>query len=216
MKFDKLSLIKNIVVFALLLGIGITFLISLEAITNIVIILFGIVLIVLGLKDIYSYCSENAEDAAQSSSLFTGITFILLGLLFAIGHARIAEMLSVYIRFAFGALMLLLGLSKLQDVVDQLRLHKSRWWIDAIVTAVILIIAVIVLLVNPGEIFIGIMFIVEAALVLAAVIVIWRLNSSDTPSQVEAHVVEEKGPAPATAQEQAHNAAEAEKTNNQK
>jgi len=200
--------IKDLVIFVLQLTIGIVFLISREAMANIAIVLFGIVFIILGMRDVYTYCSESAEEAAAGANLFTGLTFILLGLLCTIGSTLVYSIISVYLPFAFGSLMLLLGLMKLQGTVDELRLHKKTWWIHAILTAIIVAVSIVVLI-NPFStdaafIFIGVAFIVEATFTLSALIVLWRLSlvPAETAS-VAAKVVEpeheshgEKNPEP--------------------
>lgn len=175
---------RDLVFFVLELTIGIFFLIMPESMTLGLIILLGIISIILGLKDMYSYITEKAEEAASGTDLVTGIAFILIGLLCTIGHNAVYAAVNQWVIYLFGAVMILFALNKVQHTIDKGRLHKKYWWVDLTLAAVKIAFGVVILL-NPFKtasssyLFIGISFIVVSALTLAGAIYVMRMTDLD-------------------------------------
>ena len=181
-KFNEV--IRDLIFFALELTIGIFFLIMPKEMTMGLIILLGIISIILGLKDIYTYITEKAEEAASGTDLVTGIAFVLIGLLCTIGHNGVFAAVNQWVVYLFGAVMILFGLNKVQHTIDKARLHKKYWWVD-LMLAVIKLALGAVILINPfksgdsSNLFIGISFIVVSALTLAGAVFILRMTELD-------------------------------------
>ena len=182
--FKNKDVLRDLIFFVLELTIGIFFLIMPESMTLGLIILLGIIAIILGLKDIYTYITEKAEEAASGTDLVSGIAFILIGLLCTIGHNAVYAAVSQWVIYLFGAVMILFGLNKIQHTVDKGRLHKKYWWVDLSLAAVKIAFGVVIL-VNPFKttgssyLFIGISFIVVSALTLAGAIYVLRMTELD-------------------------------------
>ena len=182
--FKNKDVLRDLIFFVLELTIGIFFLIMPAEMTLGLIILLGIIAIILGLKDIYTYITEKAEEAASGTDLVSGIAFILIGLLCTIGHNAVYAAVNQWVIYLFGAVMILFGLNKIQHTVDKGRLHKKYWWVDLTLAAVKIAFGVVIL-VNPfksddsSSTFIGISFIVVSALTLAGAIYVLRMTELD-------------------------------------
>lgn len=144
-KLDRHS--GNIIMCVTEAVVGILVLIDPRAFTGGIIVLFGILLVLNGVRCIVHYWRTAPETAAQQSSLAWGLTFILAGL-FCIVQCKwfldVFQALPVF----YGLVILLFSISKLQWGIDLFRGERRYWYITLIGALVSLVLAAVVL-VNP-------------------------------------------------------------------
>ncbi len=156
------------------LAIGVMLLIDPMGFTSIIIYGIGAVLAVAGLWGVIQYFRTPVEEAAKEQTLTRGLVMILLGVFCVIGNGMLIGMLPALTIF-YGLLMLILGVSKIQLVVDSIRRKEKRWFLS-ILSAAVFIGCGCVVIMNPFATelilwkFTGIVIIVDAVLDLASFI----------------------------------------------
>lgn len=127
--------------------VGILLLIDPRAFTGGIIVLFGILLVLNGVRCIVHYWRTDPETAAQQSSLAWGLTFILAGL-FCIAQCKwFLDMFQAPSVF-YGLVILLFSISKIQWGIDLFRGGRRYWHITLIGALLSLALAAVVLI-NP-------------------------------------------------------------------
>lgn len=129
------------------LVVGILLLVNPTAITSGIIAAVGVVLICLGVISILKYFRTDPEDAAKQKMLAKGMIMALIGGFCALRFGWIVETFSV-LTALFGAVLLILGFIKLEEMVDILRMKRTKWAFAA-ASAAIAIIGGIVIILNP-------------------------------------------------------------------
>ena len=144
-----MKLLKQLKWDALFMGVlyillGIVALVIPETMERLLGFLIGIVLIIAGGVSMISYLLRDAHQNYYHNDFLHGLLGILLGIVVLY---RVDIIISL-IPFLLGTLVLVSGLSKLQDVIDLKRLEYGNW-IFMLVLAVINIVLGLVLIFNP-------------------------------------------------------------------
>ena len=148
--------------------IGILLLVDPVGFTSGIIVVFGIVLMLMGLGRVVKYFRSEPEEAAVSQALVKG-TIMLLGGAFCAFNSRWFLATFPVLTLVYGVVTLIVGITKLQWTIDIIRLKRSKWFWMAI-SAAISILCGITIVTNPFRttavlwMFIGISLIVEAVL----------------------------------------------------
>ena len=146
--------------------VGILLLVDPVGLTSGIITAFGIVLMVMGIVSIVRYFRTVPEEAAVSQTLVKGLVELLAGAFCALQSHWFIVTFPV-LTLVYGVVILVTGLTKLQWMIDMIRMKRSRWLFAAI-SAAISIICGIVIIGSPFStarvlwMFIGISLIVEA------------------------------------------------------
>ncbi|MBQ8296258.1 MAG: DUF308 domain-containing protein [Ruminococcus sp.] len=173
--------------------VGILLLINPISFTSGIICVFGIALVVLGIVSVIRYFKSKPEEAAVGRELSKGIIAAAAGV-FCIVKTEWLITIFPLLTIAYGMIILLAGISKIQWTVDMLRLKRKRWFLPAI-GALFSIICAIIILNNPFAsttvlwIFTGIALIIEAIFSIV-IIIINGLTESEKNVQDEKNVQE--------------------------
>ena len=165
MKFIKKNLI-SILICIFELVVGVLLLVDPKMFTSAIIMGGGIVLIVLGVLFIIKYFRAEPDVGAKEQSLVKGLALVIGGAFFVMSASRFLTIFE-FLSILYGAVILLVGLSKIQSAVDLIRIKHDQWFWNAISAAITLICAAIILA-KPFAttavlwIFTGIVLIVEA------------------------------------------------------
>ena len=160
--------------------VGILLLVKPEDFTAGILMAVGIVLLVGGGICLIRYFNTEPVQAALEQNFSKGLVLILLGGFLALRTKQIIELFLV--AHLYGVAILILGVVKLQQSVDLLRL-KARYWFLAGVNALLAIGFAAVILSNPAILWLlaAISLIVEA--VLDVVVLIMTGKSSARTEQ---------------------------------
>lgn len=144
-----MKLLKQLKWDALFMGalytlLGIVALVIPETMERLLGFLIGVVLIVAGAVSMISYLLRDAHQNYYHNDFLHGLLGILLGIVVLYK----VDIIISLVPFLLGTLVLVSGLSKLQDVIDLKRLEYGNW-IFMLVLAVINIILGLVLIFNP-------------------------------------------------------------------
>lgn len=144
-----MKLLKQIKWDTLLMGalyilLGIVALVIPEAMERLLGFLIGVVLIIAGAVSMISYLLRDAHQNYYHNDFLHGLLGILLGIVVLYK----VEIIISLVPFLLGTLVLVSGLSKLQDVIDLKRLEYGNW-IVMLVLAIINIVLGLVLIFNP-------------------------------------------------------------------
>lgn len=148
--------------------IGILLLIDPVGFTSGIIVTLGIVLTIMGIAKVVQYFRDDAEDAAKSGSLTKGILFSALGLFCMLKSGWFIATFPI-ITALYGVLILIAGVSKLQQAIDMIRI-KQKYWFIALISAVLTLVFAVMIVANPFSSttflwsFIGVTLIVEAVM----------------------------------------------------
>lgn len=148
------------------LVIGILLLMDPVGFTNSIIVLLGVLLIVVGAKEIFCYFRDDPETASQNSSLAKGLLFAGGGLFCILKSEWFFAAFPLLSTF-YGVLILLSAISKLQWAVDLLR-KRQRYWFVTLIGALLSLAFAVIVLANPFAttatlwMFVAISLIVEA------------------------------------------------------
>ena len=132
----------------------------------------GIALCVWGVLRLMTYFRMSREDVFVSFGLVQGISLLAFGIFFVMRPEAIA----VFFGTAIAIIIIIDGILKLQYAIEFYHMEAQRWWIEAIVAALMVVIA----LFNPfGSstvlmMFVGIVLMVEG---LSDLISIIRISS---------------------------------------
>ena len=143
MKFIKKNLI-SIIICALELIVGILLLVNPHMFTTGIIMGGGIVLCVVGVLFVMKYFRSEAQVAAKEQSLVKGLALIMFGVLLALNAATFIKSFEL-LTVLYGAVILLVGLTKIQAAADLIRAKHEKWFWNAIGAGVTLVCAAIIL-----------------------------------------------------------------------
>lgn len=152
--------------------VGILLLVNPVGFTSAIIVVCGIVLMLCGVGSIVKYFRTAPEEAAIRRGLSTGLVELLGGAFCAFNSQWFIVAFPV-LTLAYGVVILLIGLTKVQWMVDMIRM-KHNWWFLAAISAAVSILCGIVIITSPFStmtvlwMFIGISLIVEAVFDLVA------------------------------------------------
>ena len=148
--------------------IGILLLINPVSFTAGIIVLLGISMLATGILFGYKYFRMDPEEAKKGNVLTFAILFVMTGA-FCILRSDWFIATFPILTVIYGIMMLVAGFSKIQTMVDMLRLHNNKWFWAGI-NAVVSIVCAVVILWSPFTstallwIFAGVSLIVEAVL----------------------------------------------------
>lgn len=182
-KFKKYAV--GIALCLLEIAIGILLLINPQSFTSAIIIGGGIMLMLGGIVCIIKYFRMSVDAAAVSQELLKGMIMLLVGGFCILKSGWFLAAFPL-LTLAYGIVILLTGLGKIQWMMNMLRKKQGRWYLAAI-SAVVSIGCAIVILKNPFAtaailwMFTGISLIVEAVLDLTALL----MSESKKPKKEE-------------------------------
>ena len=160
--------IKEIIFCISELVIGILLLINPVSFTSGIIVLLGVSMLATGILFGYKYFRMDAEEAKKGNMLTFAILLVMVGA-FCILRSDWFIATFPILTVLYGVMMLISGVSKIQTMVDMLRLQNNKWFWAGINAAVSIVCAVIILW-SPFTstallwIFAGVSLIVEAVL----------------------------------------------------
>ena len=146
--------------------VGILLLVNPVGFTSGIIIAFGIVLMLMGISTTIKYFRTEPEEAAVGQVLVKGLLELLGGAFCAFNSYWFIASFPV-LTLAYGVVILVTGITKLQWTIDIIRMKRSKWFWMAI-SAAISIFCGITVITNPFGttavlwMFIGITLIVDA------------------------------------------------------
>ncbi len=161
---------------------GILLLINPMHFTAGIIIAAGVALMVDGLLNVIRYFRSSPEEAAASRLLMRGLVALLAGGFCAFNPGWFVAAFPV-IAILYGITILIVGLGKVQNTMDMIRMKNPKWWWGAI-SAVISIVCALVIISNPFSStvvlwwFAGISLIVEAVFDLVTLIMSRKIDGS--------------------------------------
>lgn len=144
----KVSVSVILAVCELLLGL--LLLINPVGLVSVAIIAIGIILILLGVLNLYKYCRLPKEEAAKTWDLAVGAGLLAIGISFVSNQGQMVQMIGTMTTL-YGGLTLAGAFMKLQMGVDALRGSRPYWYLMAISFAATAILSTL-LFTNPfGE-----------------------------------------------------------------
>ena len=202
---------RELVIIVFLLAVGILLLVNPAAFASWLVKVAGLFLMVLGALRIIRYSRAEAEAAAKGQDFFIGIIAILGGLFCVI---KTSWFLSVFPTLAviYGLLQLVLGFSKVQRMVDFLRMKFSLWYLPAISALIYLVFGFIIVL-HPDMTFMSIWVFTGVTMILEAAfnaVCIWMLEKGRLPKKEK----EKKNPEPVQAEPEPEQDPEPQETDN--
>ena len=160
--------VKEIIFCIAELIIGILLLINPVSFTSGIIVLVGVSMLATGILFGYKYFRMDAEVAKKGNMLTFAILLVMSGV-FCILRSDWFIATFPILTVIYGIMMLVAGVSKIQTMVDMLRLHNNKWFWAGINSAVSIVCAVVILW-SPFTstavlwIFAGVSLIIEAVL----------------------------------------------------
>lgn len=148
--------------------IGILLLANPIGFTSGIIIALGVVLTLMGAKELVRYFRADPETAAAGSGLAKGLLLAVSGI-FCMFKAEWFIITFPILTVFYGVLNLVGGISKIQWAVDMFRQKQTYWYIE-VLGAVLTIVFAVLILANPFATttilwtFIGISLIAEAVI----------------------------------------------------
>lgn len=156
------------------LTVGVLLLIDPIIFTNGIIVTFGIALLAAAIVSVCHYFKKSPIEAAQDQDLTEGLMEAVVGLFFIIKGNWIIQTFPL-LTVLYGVVMLGIGISKVQWIIDLYRMKVEKWSL-AIISAAVTLICSIVILWNPFTAtsalwtFIAVTFITEAVCDVAVTI----------------------------------------------
>ncbi len=174
---------------------GILLLVNPVSFTSLIIVAVGAFLTVVGVVGIIKYFKTPVNEASKSQSLTKGILTTLVGLFCMLGSNWLIATIPLVTAF-YGIVMLVIGASKIQLVIDAARRKEN--WLWQFISAAITIICAFIILKNPFSttavlwMFTGISLIVDAIFDLIAIIFVKKLAEEATKGKgtIEGKAVE--------------------------
>ena len=111
--------------------IGILLLINPVGFTSGIITAFGILLMIMGLGSTIKYFRAEPEEAAAGQILVKGLVLLLAGAFCAFNSHWFLATFPV-LTLIYGVMILITGITKLQWIVDMIRMKRSKWYWGAI------------------------------------------------------------------------------------
>ena len=137
--------------------VGILLFVNPEGFTSGILMAVGAILLICGAVCMIHYFNTEPVQAALEQNFSKGLIMILLGGFLALRTRQAMRFFSA-ITHLYGVAILIIGVVKLQQGIDLLRL-KARYWFLAGVNAVLAILFAVVILSNP----------------FASTIILWRV-----------------------------------------
>ena len=137
--------------------IGILLFVDPEGFTSGILTAVGVILLLCGVACLIRYFNTEPVQAALEQNFSKGLIMILLGGFLALRTQQAMKFFSAITQL-YGVAILIIGVVKLQQGVDLLRL-KARYWFLAAVNAVLAVLFAAIILSNP----------------FASTIVLWRV-----------------------------------------
>ncbi|MCD7950368.1 MAG: DUF308 domain-containing protein [Erysipelotrichaceae bacterium] len=125
--------------------IGILLFINPVEFTSNIIIVGGILLVCMGIGNIISYLRK--EVSLSNRGLSTGIIYILLGLFCILQYQWFINTFPV-ITTLYGAVMLVIGIDKIQWGVDLIRNKRKYWYYGIFDSLLTIILAIVILMIS--------------------------------------------------------------------
>ncbi len=162
------------IIYCILQGIvGVLLLIDPVKFTSVIFIVLGALLTVMGVVNIVKYFRAPVNEAAKSHALTRGLLMALIGVFCMFRTGWLIATFPI-IAVLYGVMMLVIGVSKVQSVMDAVRRKENWFW--TLISAVITLICAAVVILNPFSstvalwVFTGIALIVDAVFDLVALI----------------------------------------------
>jgi len=179
----------NILVCIFEILIGVLLLIDPIGFTSKIIMGAGVVLLILGIWNVFKYFKEPPEVAALDNCLANGLLFMLIGG-FCTFKAEWFVLTFPVLTVIYGVFNLIIGICKVQWAADMLR-AKHRYWYAAAFGAVITLVFAVLILVNPFAstqflwTFIAITMILEAIIDLLTAVMRGKKFKEETNANTE-------------------------------
>ncbi len=196
MNVIKMNL-KEIIFCIAELIIGILLLIDPVSFTSGIIVILGVCMIATGILFGYKYFRTSAEQAKKGNMLTYAILLAMIGV-FCVLRTDWFIVTFPILTVLYGIIMLVSGVSKIQTMVDMLRLRNNKWFWAGI-NAVVSILCAVIILWSPFTstavlwIFAGVSLIVEAVLDIVTLFLAYIGNKKieEVVENTEKEVVEE-------------------------
>lgn len=162
--------------------VGIMLLVNPEGFTNMIIVFFGIVLLLIGIVNLIKFIIEKKNKKTGILSITSAITSLILGAVCAFASQFVMGLFAV-IAIIYGVILLISGIFKAQNYF-QARKDENSLSFVTIISSILSVILGIIIAVNPFETtvvmwqFTGIVLLVEAIIDCAAVILSIKTNPS--------------------------------------
>ncbi len=171
------------------LGVGIFLFIDHDKFSETIITVIGVVIAAMGIFEVLGYFRMTPEDGAESMGMTRGLLGLLIGF-FCVFRAEWFTSTFPVMTVVYGVAMAVLGIRKLAETVDMLRLRNGSWaWklAGGLVTAI----CAVITLKRPWEgdamwIFIGVALVVESIIDIVALVmsVVYRKRNSSAEEEV--------------------------------
>ena len=171
------------------LAVGVLLLIDPIAFTSAIVRILGIVLCVFGVLNIMNYFGLAPEMGSMSMSYTKGLVQVITGVFCIFRPEWIASAFPL-LAVAYGLVILVVGLVKLQWSVDALRIGSGYWFIPGIggLTSVIFAVVIIFNQVTTAAvlwIFAGVSLIVEAIIDAVSTIMSNKKSKIETETETD-------------------------------
>ena len=164
--------------------VGILLFVNPEGFTSGILMAVGIVLLLCGVVCLIHYFTTEPVQAALEQNFSKGLVMILLGGFLALRTQQAMRFFSA-ITHLYGIAILIIGVVKLQQGIDLLRL-KARYWFLAGINAVLAILFAAVILSNPFTTTIVLWRVAAISLIVEAVLdVVVLIMTGKGPAQAE-------------------------------
>lgn len=147
---------------------GILLLINPMGFTSGIIIIFGILLIILGICSIVSYFRTEVMEAARESGFAKGLILICGGLLCVFNNLWLS-FITFSLAILYGTIILIAGINKLQWMMDMIR-QKKKFWYAALISALLSLAFAALILINPFTAAEVLWTFIAVSLIVAAVV----------------------------------------------
>ena len=180
---------NSILISLIELVVGILLLVDPVRFTSGIIAVLGVLAILWGIGRVIRYFRTEASEAAQGQHLSKGLIALLCGIL-CVTNSQWFLVTVPMLSMVYGVAILVAGITKLQWVVDMLRLKKRRWYL-ACISAVVSMACGWVIITNPfGTMavlwtFAGISLIIEAVFDVIAMLLGRRQPEVEDPDIVD-------------------------------
>lgn len=180
--------VKEIIFFVVELVMGILLLINPIGFTTGIIFVGGVGIVSMGIVCVYKYFRQDPVEAKKGQLFTMGLILLLAGLFCMLRNDWFITTFPI-LTVIYGIIMLLTGISKIQLMVDMLRL-KSKKWVFAGINALVSVTCAIIILSSPFAstvvlwIFAGVSLIVEAVLDMVTMF-LGNMEETEHGNQVE-------------------------------
>lgn len=145
---EKLQTTKTTLLMCIIeIILGALLFINPQGFTSGIIILLGIVLAFMGMISIIDYFKKEPEEAAERNDFAKGLIFVLSGI-FCIFKSDWFISTFPVLTVIYGLISLIMGIGKIQQMIDMIRLKRKYWFIALMGAALTLIFAAMILI-NP-------------------------------------------------------------------